>query len=566
MKSVLALARLEYSRHEAWALFSRRREHKPYAAILAIAIVALGILLFDGLLIKRLGPAQEWIYLWGVACLFLVMVFHWSITLAIGQTLERDWWLSFPHPRLHLMLGKSLATAAISARIGAILAIGFAVAHTFLAVLYRASVGVSPSQLVYGLLVGLSVVILLPFAIGFSSLAVATAKGWLRILVVLQFFVIWAMLFIPVFSAATGAFGGLSRLASTTALLRALPWFFLGWPFAAVCLALTPWGLARLGDARFPNAGSPSYRDDAVLSNRKGRSQASGKALGAADRALRGEARRGTRLQQEWQSDAQSDLPQRPHRPYVALFRLELTRYRALSRSANRFASAAAYTWLFLMAVGGFFVELSSTAMFLAPMFLSWFLMYGLYTSSMNIRNLDRTRGYLPWLLSFPLARWKLLVVEKLAALCVMIFSILLSLAACAAGFLIHALFTPVPGQAGQSLMLLGQAELPLLLTGALGLGLASCYAWLLARPSRALLLLPLAYAPMAVFYFMNNLFFSGPNGNSLPATLAGYGSALAWIIGVGLPLAVWGVWIGARYQHIYMQVATSKLHFQSAR
>ncbi|MHB1630422.1 MAG: hypothetical protein ACYCVB_18975 [Bacilli bacterium] len=566
MKSVLTLARLEYSRHEAWALFSAKRDHKPYRALSAIGTVALGIMLFDGLLIKRLGPAQEWISLWGVACIFLVMVFHWSITLAIGQTLERDWWLSFPHPRLHLMLGKSLATAAISARIGAMLAIGFAVAHTVLAVLYRASIGVSPGQLVYGLLVGLSVVILLPFAIGFSSLAVATAKGWLRILVVLQFFVIWAMLFIPASSAATGAFGGLSRLSSTAALLRALPWFFLGWPFAAVCLALTPWGLARLGDARFPNAVSPGYRDDAVLSNRKGRSEVSEKALGAADRALRAGARRGIRLQQEWQSDRQSEWPQRPRRPYAALFRMELTRYRALSRSANRFTSAAAYTWLFLMVVSGFFVELSSISMFLGPMFVSWFLMFGLYTASMNVRNLDRARGYLPWLLSFPLARWKLLVVEKLAALCVMILSILLSLAACAAGFLIHALFTPVPGQAAQSLMLLGQAESALLVTGALGLGLSSCFAWLLAHPWRTLLLLPLVYAPMAVFFFMNNLFFSGSSGNSLPATLTGYGPALAWIVGVGLPLAVWGVWIGARHQHVYMQVAASNLHFQSAR
>ncbi len=560
MKSVLTLARLEYSRHEAWALFSRKREHKPYTALILIATVALGSTLFDSLLIKRLGQVQEWIYVGGVAWILCVMVFQWVITLVVGQTLERDWWLSFPHSRLRLMLGKSLATVAISARIGAILAIGLALAHTFLALVFRAPVGVASTQLGYGLLVCLSVAILLPFAIGFSSLAVA-AKGWLRILGVLHVLVVYALSAIAIIggiaaatSGPTGAFG-FPNLTSTTMLLRALPWFLLGWPFGLVFLALTPWGLTRLGDARFPNAGSPRYRDDAVVSNTKGGSGLRGKAIGA-------HARKNAWLQPEWQSE----LPQRPRRPYVALFRLELTRYRLLSRSANRFASAAAYTWLSLMAVGGFFVELSSAAMFLVPMFVSWFLMYGLYTSSMNIRNLDRTRGYLPWLLSFPLARWKLLVIEKLAALCVMISSILLSLAACAAGFLIHALFTPVPGQAGHSLMLLGQAEPALLVTGALGLGLASCYAWLLAHPWRALLLLPLAYAPMAVFSFMNNLFFSGSIGNSLPATLAGYGSALAWIIGIGLPLAVWGVWIGARYQHVYMQVATSKVHFQSAR
>ncbi len=565
MKSVLALARLEYSRHEAWALLSRKREHKPYAALLAIAIVALGIMLFDGFLIKRLGPVQAWIFFWGVASVFLVMVFHWSITLALGQTLERDWWLSFPHPRLHLMLGKSLVTAAISARIGAMLAIACAVAHTFLAVLYRAPAGISSGQLIYGLLVCLSVVILLPFAIGFSSLGVVTAKGWLRILAVLQLFVIWAMLFIPVFSVATGAFGTLSHLTSTASLLRALPWFLLGWPFAAGCLALTPWGLARLGDARFPNAGSPSYRDGGVLSNTKGRSGVSEKGFVGADRALQADAARGPRLQQKWRSDPQSALPDRPHRPYAALFRLELTRYRVLSRSANRFASAAVYTCLFLMLVGGFFVELSSIAMFLVPMLTSWFIMYGLYTYSMNMRTWDRARGYLPWLLSFPLARWKLLVVERLAALCAMILSILLSLAACAVGFLIHALFTPMPSQAGQILIVLGQAELALLITGALGLGLTSCYAWVLAHPSRVILLFPLAYAPMAVFFYMSSHWF-GPTGNSLPTALVGYNSALAWTIGVGLPLAVWGIWIGARYQHVYMQVAMSNPLFRAAR
>jgi|GEM_PF-3980230 len=571
MKSVLALARLEYSRHERWALLPRKQGRIPYTALIVIATVALGSTLFDSLLIKKLGQTQEWIYVWGVAWVFCVMVFQWVITFVVGQTPEQDWWLSFPHPRLQLMLGKSLATVAISARIGATLAIGLALAHTVLALVFRASVGVSPGQLGYGLLVCLSVVILLPFAIGFSSLAVVVAKGWLRILAVLHVVGMYALSFIAIMGGiaaatpgTTAAFG-FPNLTSTQVLLRALPWFLLCWPVALVCLALTPWGLARLGDARFPNAGSPSYRNDGAVSD-TGASKVRRKAFGGEGKAaIRGGARRSARLQLEWASGQKSEFPERTHRPYAALFRLELTRYRWLSRSANRFTSAAAYTWLFVMFVGGFFIELSSLAMFFVPMFASWLIMFGLYTYSMNMRTWDRARGYLPWLLSFPLTRWKLLVVERLAALYAMILANLLSLAACAVGFLLHAMFTPIPREAGLSLALMAQYELVWFVTGALGLGLTSCYAWIMAHPSRVILLLPLAYAPMIVFFYMNNL-WTGQNGNSLPAALVDYGFVLAWIIGIGLPLAVWGIWIGARYQHIYMQLAPAKFLFQSAR
>ncbi|MHB1682398.1 MAG: hypothetical protein ACYCYO_06150 [Bacilli bacterium] len=553
MKSVLALARLEYSRHERWALLPRKQGRIPYTALIVIATVALGVTLFDSLLIKKLGQMQEWIYVWGIAWVFCVMVFQWVITFVVLQTPEQDWWLSFPHPRLQLMLGKSLATVAISARIGATLAIGLALAHTVLAVVYQAPVGVSLGQFGYGLLVCLSVVILLPFAIGFSSLAVVVAKGWLRILALLHAVVMYALSFIAIMGGiaaatpgTTGAFG-FPNLTSTQVLLRALPWFLLGWPLALVCLALTPWGLTRLGDARFPNAGSPSYRND------------------GAGKLIRGGARRSARQQLEWASGQQSEFPERPHRPYAALFRLELTRYRWLSRSANRFASAAAYTWLFLMFVAGFFIELSNLAMFLVPMFVSWLIMFGLYSYSVNLRLWDRNRGYLPWLLSFPLTRWKMLVVERLAALYAMILANLLSLAACAVGFLLHAMFTPIPRETGLTLMLLGQVDLLLFVTGVFGLGLTSCYAWIIAHPSRVILWLPLTYAPVIVFFYVNSL-WTGQNGNSLPAALVDYGFVLAWIIGIGLPLAVWGIWIGARYQHIYMQLAPAKFRFQSGR
>ncbi len=553
MKSVLALARLEYSRHERWALLPRKQGRIPYTALILIATVALGVTLFDGFSIKKLGQTQEWIYVWGVAWFFCVMVFQWVITFVVLQTPEQDWWLSFPLPRLQLMLGKSLATVAISARIGATLAIGLALAHTVLAVVYQAPVGVSLGQFGYGLLICLSVVILLPFAIGFGSLAVVVAKGWLRILAALHGIIMYALSFIAIMGGiaaatpGTMAAFGFPNLTSTQVLLRALPWFLLGWPLALVCLALTPWGLARLGDSRFPNAGSPSYRND------------------GAGKLNRGGSRRSARLQPERPSGQQSELPERPHRPYTALFRLELTRYRWLSRSANRFASAAAYTWLSVMFVGGFFIELSSLAMFLVPMFVSWLIMFGLYTHSMNMRTWDRARGYLPWLLSFPLTRWKLLVVERLAALCAMLLANLLSLAACAVGFLLHAMFTPIPREAGLSLALMAQCELMLFVTGILGLGLTACYAWIMAHPSRVILLLPLSYAPMIVFFYMNIL-WAGQNGNSLPTALVDYGFVLAWIIGIGLPLAVWGIWIGARYQHIYMQLAPAKFRFQSGR
>ncbi|WP_151737268.1 hypothetical protein [Paenibacillus tengchongensis] len=513
MTALKTMIALEYSRFSLKRLPPAQRMLLP--CLLFIVLVMAGMLLPSA----RVPQCTPFIYavllLWASA-----MGFPALHMLVFPGHSYRDWILTFPHSRLHLLYAKSIAflkqfgNAALLLALAALTVYALSVATGR----YDPVPAVELARLLaaYGLLLCALLPLLVVLGLAFSLL-MSASKWWLPL--VLPYTLLWmlplvviALNFIP---------DGLHVLDYYTmtpghAALAALVLFLIGWP---VCYALLPL-IARHG---FGSIGQNEAIHARMESNKE--AAAAGKTIGP---------------------------PAASSSPLFMLYRLEASRYRSweqrkwvrILKAAAAFAFAGLF---FLLSISPRILQPGYTLLFILPVVLGCLWTLG--------RTGGLERRQLSWWLGMPHKRSSLLW-TSVAAVWVAVTRINAVFSLAAAAGIGAALGAGRTNAADAVLyghwLLFTFAAYTLALTLVLCL-LQIIYALMNSR-LLTLLIFPLALLSSSQSILINKyLFPEDIAANPIPSW-----TLLAWVAGIGLPLAWSCVTAGAKYLHLGLRSAAA--------
>ena len=369
-----ALSDLEYKRHRAWSLGPESNVRAVGGIFLTLLAAGLWVALGDG---QNTHPTLL------IVLPLAVYIYAVGILSGIGfltttTSNEWEWWVLIPHSRLTLVLGRAWTYVRLSVRVAFLLGFAALVDYVISWSLLGQTLLPSGPLLQLVLAVCLTAIVATPVAVAFGMLGMAFATGYFRIGLILIF---------GGPSTLVGLLIGLRHLSSVTALtallLKSCLWVLgLGWPLTLLAAWLAAHGVNRLGNTSLRETGGavappPDRFSDDTSGTR--------------------------RLRDRSKSAGTQPLP------WLALWQLELSRFRWLSRRAVPAERLTAWGVLMTLMIGGFLSGFSPSAVSMVP--AEWLLMSSMVIGivSYTLPSRDVRTGYGLWWLAMPFTRKKLL-------------------------------------------------------------------------------------------------------------------------------------------------------------
>jgi hypothetical protein len=517
MNAVKQLAELEFSRYRdllpGWnrkglrliliylmvplvvSFYLFRQQESPQLLFTTAVLALLGLGLFAGLFMM--------ITFWGSA--------------------QREWWLTFPLPRLALVYAIALSLWRLGWRIGLLLASVCALHYTI-----AVSMGwMEPLRLDYLIAIAIPLALFaaaaLPLVITYGLLITVLYQGWARLAIIP--YVILMQVPISLIGLLFAVNDPTSRWVSPSYIwLYTLGAIVIGWPVTYLLLRIIAGvGMKQLSDVRLRI--KPGLAQAAPANNDAGISSSD------ADRHDR-------KLNQS----------------FFTLYKFERTRF--VYYGSLLPVRLTLYTILAGLAVGSYFAAGYAEAMMELPrvMLMLPVMMANIWT--MNINGYEMQKKRIQWWLTFPYSR-NLLVLTRIAAIWVSTFKYMLTLSAAFwFGAAIRLTAYPVDReQLYTYLSWFGYSALLYLAALTVTMGVLQLANVFMTSTVMSIMTVPLYFAVAFETQLINSYLY--PDSFQLADQAPVW--TTVWMAGaLGIPVALLSVFIGSKYLHLLLKQESS--------